>query len=84
MSGHSPDGWKCAPVDSLLKSLDKNYRLISNVQYFSKLVERALFEQTHGHMVKRHIHPVLQSSYRAGHNTETALLKGCEWHHAFH
>ena len=80
MSGHSPDGWKCARVDSLLKSLDKNYWLSSNVQYFSKIVERALFEQTHGHMVQHHIYPVLQSSYRAGHSTETASLKGCEWH----
>ena len=55
--------------------LDKNDRLISSVQYFSKLVERALFEQTHGHMVQHHIYPVLQSSYRAGHITETALLR---------
>ena len=64
--------------------LDKNYRLISSVPYFSKLVERDLFEQTHGHMVQHHIYPVLQSSYRAGHSTETALLKGCESHHACH
>ena len=53
----------------------KNYRPISNLQYVSKLVERAVFEQTHRHMVQHHIYPVLQSSYRAGHSTETALLK---------
>lgn len=46
------------------KGLDKNYRPISYLQYFSKLVERALFEQTHQHLIC----PVLQSSYRAGHS----------------
>lgn len=41
----------------------------------SKLVERAIFKQTDRHMVQHHIYPVLQSSYCAGHSTETALLK---------
>lgn len=38
-------------------------------------MERAVFKQTDRHMVQHHIYPVLQSSYCAGHSTETALLK---------
>ena len=49
----------------------------SNLNYIisSKLVERAVFKQTDRHMVQHLIYPVLQSSYCAGHSTETALLK---------
>ena len=38
-------------------------------------MERAVFKQTDRHMVQHHIYPILQSSYCAGHSTETALLK---------
>ena len=80
MSGQFADGWKLALANPLLKKprlelLYKNYRPISNLQYVSKLAERAVFEQTHGHILHNHTYPVLQSSYRAGHSTETALLK---------
>ena len=80
MTGQFVDGWKCALVNPILKKagldlLYKNYRPISNLQYVSKLTERAVNNQTHGHMLQNHIYPVLQSSYRAGHSTETALLK---------
>ncbi|KAL9959876.1 hypothetical protein ACROYT_G033246 [Oculina patagonica] len=80
MTGQFANGWKCALVNPILKKagldlLYKNYRPISNLQYVSKLTERAVYNQTHGHMLQNHIYPVLQSSYRAGHSTETALLK---------
>lgn len=80
MSGQFADGWKCTLVNPLLKKpgldlLYKNYRPISDLQYVSKLAERAVFEKTHGHMLQNQIYPVLQSSYRAGESTETALLK---------
>ena len=38
-------------------------------------MERAVFKQTDRPMVQHLIYPVLQSSYCAGHSTETALLK---------
>ena len=44
------DNWKCALVNPLLKKpgLDlvfKNYRPVSNLQYVSKLTERAVFNK---------------------------------------
>ena len=49
-TGQFADQWKCALVHPLLKKpgLDlvlKNYRPISNLQYISKLTEKAVFQQ---------------------------------------
>ena len=79
-SGTLADDWKCALVNPLLKKagldlLFENYRPVSNLQYVSKLTERAVSNQTHNHMIANAIYPVLQSSYRQHHSTETALLK---------
>ena len=54
-----------------------NLRPVSNLQYVSKLVERAVFDQVHTHLSEHDLYPLLQSAYRRarGHNTETALLK---------
>ena len=72
--------WKCALVSPLLKKpglelLLKNYRPVSNLQYISKLTEKAVFQQTHSHMSINSLYPEVQSSYRQHHSTETALLK---------
>ena len=45
------------------------------MQYVSKLVERAVFDQVHAHLSEHDLYPLLQSAYRRGHSTETALLK---------
>ena len=79
-SGMFPDAWKNALVHPLLKKvgldlLFKNYRPISNLQYVSKLTEKAVSNQTHTHMMVNSVYPPLQSSYRQFHSTETALLK---------
>lgn len=73
MSGQFADGWKCALVNPLLKKrgldlLCKNYRPISSLQYVFKVGGKG-FIQTDSWT------PALQSSYRTGHSTETALLK---------
>jgi hypothetical protein len=52
-----------------------NLRPISNLQFVSKLVERAVFDQMCDHMMRFDLYPLLQSAYRQGHSTETALLK---------
>ena len=78
--GYFPCDWKEGIVTPLLKlpgllSHFKNLRPISNLQYISKLTERAVFEQTHAHMINHSLYPLLQSAYRLGHSTETALRK---------
>ncbi len=48
---------------------------MSNLPFISKLTERAVFEQTHTHIVDNDLYPSAQSSYRRNHSTEIALLK---------
>ena len=73
-SGHFPDDWKKALVSPLLKSPGlsaeyTNLRLISNLQYVSKLTERVVFEQTQAHMARHGLYPLMQSAYRTCHST---------------
>ena len=58
-----------------LESLFKNLRPVSNLAYISKLTERAVFNQTYDHLVRSGLYPLLQSTYRRYHRTETALVK---------
>ena len=79
-SGEFPDCWKEALVSPLLKksgvlSEFTNLRPVSNLQYVSKLTERAVFDQTHAHLTSHGLYPPFQSAYRKCHSTETALLK---------
>ena len=52
-----------------------NFRPVSNLSFISKLAERAVFEQTHIHMVDNDLYPSAQSSFRRNYSTETALSK---------
>ena len=79
-SGCFPEIWEEAWVFPLLKKpgLDvifKNFRPVSNLSFISKLIERAVFNQIHGHLVCNNLYPAAQSVYRRNHSTETALLK---------
>ena len=53
----------------------QNLGPISILPFISKLTERAVADQTKGHMTVNKLYPLLQSAYRKNHNTETALLK---------
>ena len=53
----------------------KKFRLVSNLSFVSKLIERAAFNQIHDHLVRNNLYPVAQSAYRRNHSTDTALLK---------
>ena len=51
-----------------------NYRLISNLHTVSKIVERLFLSRIIAHVDKAPCFNRLQSAYRRGHSTETALL----------
>lgn len=86
-TGHFPDERKEAVVSPLLKkgakdSGHKNLRPVSNLQFAicnlqfaSKITERAIFNQIYAHVTENGLFPELQSTYRSAHSTETALLK---------
>ena len=52
-----------------------NLRPVSNLQFVSKLTERAVFNQTHVYLTSHGLYPPFQSAYRKCHSTETAFLK---------
>ena len=73
--------WKNALVHPLLKKQGlqlvtiKNFRPVSNLQFTSKLTEKAVAVQLQDLMLKNDVFAELQSAYRQHHSTETALLK---------
>ena len=80
-SSQVPKSMKSAIVTPLLKksTLDpdilKNYRPVSNLSYISKLLERVLAGRLTDYMTENNLHEHLQSAYKPGHSTETALVK---------
>ena len=48
---------------------------MSNLQFLSKLTEKAVAQQAVSHVITHGLLPVLQSAYRPLHSTETALLR---------
>lgn len=79
-TGCFAEAWKNALVHPLLKKsgqqhINKKFRPVSNLQFISKLTEKAVAIQIHDHMSINNIFPKFQSAYRQLHSTETALLK---------
>ena len=80
-SSQVPKSMKSAIVTPLLKksTLDpdilKNYRPVSNLFYISKLLERVVAGRLTDYMTENNLHEHLQSAYKPGHSTETALVK---------
>ena len=72
--------FKTAQVLPLLKkpSLDKeqmsSYRPTSSLTTFSKIIERLVLNRLRPHLLASLCFARLQSAYRCGHSTETALL----------
>ena len=78
-TGCFPDNWKQADVHAKVKKPRAEVtfyllRPISDLSFVSKLVERAVFNQTHDYLTLHELYPKAQSSYREFHSTETALL----------
>ena len=79
-SGSFPDSWKHAEVRPGLKdNSNSDYsfsglRSISNLTFISKLIERAVSNQTHNHLSVHNLYPKNQSAYREFHSTELMAL----------
>ena len=58
-----------------LQLINKNFQPVSNLQFTSKLTEKAVAVQLQEHMRVNGLFPEFQSAYRQDHSTETALLK---------
>ena len=79
-TGYLPDNWKETIINPLFKkgAIDfafKNLRPVSNLQFVSKITERAVFDQVYAHVMNNELFPELQSAYSKSHSTETALVK---------
>ena len=78
--GTFPDDLKVALVRPQLKKInlhliENNYRPVPNLQFIGKLIERAVNNQLQEHIASNNLMEPMQSAYRAGHSTETALIK---------
>ena len=58
-----------------LSLIFKNFRPVSNLKFISKLIERTVSTQLLDHLCANNTLEPLQSACRAGHSTETALVK---------
>ncbi len=79
-SGSFPDKFKLALVTPLLKKLGlelilPSYRTVSNLQFLSKLTERAVAVQFVDYTRINGLNELLQSAYSEFHSTETALTR---------
>ena len=78
--GCFPKEFKEAVVSPIIKKSTlscsdlKNYRPVSGLCFLSKLVERVASAQLINHINSNGLDNPLQSAYKAGHSTETALL----------
>ena len=81
VSGVFPSVCKSALVKPLLKKMPldpsdlNNYRLVSNLSFLSKVVERIVLSQLNEHLNHNNFLSPLQSAYRPNHSTETVLLR---------
>jgi retron-type reverse transcriptase len=74
-----PDSWKAAKIVPLYKSGDTtdttNYRPISLLSTFSKVLEKAIYKQTYNYLNRNRLITPGQFGFRAGHSCEHLLLR---------
>ena len=83
-----PIFWKTAKIIPLHKKNEftdpKNYRPVALLSVFSKILERAVFQQVMEYMEKNNLLHPSHHGFRKSHNTATALLEMTEtWLEAF-
>jgi len=80
-TGQFPSSWKMALITPIPKKGNteitnvSSHRPISNLPTLSKILERLVSSQLRCHLDTHDLFPRLQSGYRSGHSTETAVLK---------
>ena len=80
VDGVLPQQFKKAVVTSHIKKASlpnedlKNYRPVSGLCFMSKLVEQVVVKQLMQRINSNNLDNLLQSAYKTGHSTETALL----------
>ena len=80
-TGQVPSSMKEARITPLLKksSLDpdnlKNHRSVSNLPFLYKILEKVVASRLKHYMDVNQLYDPMQSAYRSGHSTETALTK---------
>ena len=60
---------------SLDETIPSNYRPVANLPFLSKLMERVVLRQLINYLQSNSLLPEMQSAYRRGHSTETAVLR---------
>ena len=79
-TGLMPDDLKIASLRPLLKKLNpgceqfSNFPPVSNLKFLSNLVEKSVFVQLNNYLTVNGLHERFQSTYKAHHSRETALL----------
>ena len=78
--GVFPQEQKEASVKPVLKKanldlIDKKHRSFSNLEFMGKTIECAFTSQLTQHISENNFMKPVQSAYRSGHSTETALVK---------
>ena len=65
----------CKKKTSLDKNLLKNYRPISSLPFLSRILEKEVLHKLLSHLQANNLCNPFQSAYRAGHSTNTVLLR---------
>ena len=60
---------------AILELIHKNYRPVSNLEFMGKTIEHEVTSQLTQHISENSLLEPMQSTYRSGHSTKTALLK---------
>ena len=76
-----PRAFRKAVVKPLIKrpnhdpEILSNYRPVSNLPYLSKILEKAVSDQSQTHVDANNLHVKFHLAYRRGHSTQTAPLR---------
>jgi len=79
--GVFPISMKAALVKPLIKNhtmdcnILNNYRPVSNLTFLSKVIEKAVVFHLNKYLINNNLNESLQSAYKSGHSTETALVR---------